>query len=313
MERVTLGRGGPKVSTIGVGMWQAGGPAWGSDVTDDGCVAAMRRAHELGVSLIDTAEAYGQGHSEEVVGRAIKELGRDDLVIATKLAGAHLRPELVARACEGSLKRLGISEIDLYQIHWPDPWDQVPLAGTMKALEKLQKEGKIRHIGVSNFAVRDLEEARAALSGTDIVENQVHWSLLHRTVEDEVLPYCAKEGIAVLPWSPLEKGILAGKYHAGNKPSDEVRKSSRMLKDGNLAEIAKLVEVLRATGAKHGKTPVQVALNWLIQQPGTVVPIPGAKSPAQAEENAGAAGWKLGPSEIRAISDASRALNLDLF
>jgi aryl-alcohol dehydrogenase-like predicted oxidoreductase len=313
MEHVTLGRGGPKVSAIGLGMWQAGGIAWGSDVTDDGCMAAMRRAHELGVNLIDTAEVYGQGHSEEVVGRAIKELGRDSLVIATKVAGAHLRPELVSRACEGSLERLGISEIDLYQIHWPDPWDQVPLAGTMKALEKLHKEGKIRHIGVSNFAVRDLEEARSALSRTDIVENQVHWSLLHRTVEDEVLPYCAKEGIAVLPWSPLEKGILAGKYHAGNKPSDEIRKSSRMLRDGNLAEIAKLVEVLRATGARHGKTPVQVALNWLMRQPGTVVPIPGAKFPAQAEENAGAAGWKLTSPEIRAISDASSALNLDLF
>lgn len=313
MEHVTLGRGGPKVSAIGLGMWQAGGTAWGSDVTDEGCVAAMRRAHELGVSLIDTAEVYGQGHSEEVVGRAIKALGRDHLVIATKLAGAHLRPELVSRACEGSLKRLGISEIDLYQIHWPDPWDQVPLAGTMKALEKLHKEGKIRHIGVSNFAVRDLEEARAALSRTDIVENQVHWSLLHRTVEDEVLPYCAKEGIAVLPWSPLEKGILAGKYHAGNKPSDEIRKGSRMLRDGNLAEIAKLVEGLRAIGAKHGKTPVQVALNWLMRQPGTVVPIPGAKFPAQAEENAGAAGWELTSPEVRAISDASSALDLDLF
>lgn len=313
MEHVTLGRGGPKVSAIGLGMWQAGGPAWGPDVTDERCMAAMRRAHELGVNLIDTAEAYGQGHSEEVVGRGIKDVGRDHLVIATKLAGAHLRPELVSRACEGSLKRLGISEIDLYQIHWPDPWDQVPLAGTMKALEALQREGKIRHIGVSNFAVRDLEEARASLSRTDIVANQVHWSLLHRTIEDEILPYCAKEGIAVLPWSPLEKGILAGKYHAGNKPGDEVRKSSRLLRDGNLAEIANLVERLRAIGANHGKTLVQVALNWLMQQPGTVVPIPGAKFPEQAQENAGAAGWSLTPPEVRAISDASRALNLDLF
>ena len=151
MEQVTLGKHGPKVSEIGLGMWQAGGPAWGADVTDDGCLAAIRRATELGVTLIDTAEGYGQGHSEEVVGRAVREVGRDNVVVATKVAGAHMRPELVSRACDGSLRRLGLSEIDIYQVHWPDPWDQVPLAKTMKALETLFKEGKIRHIGVSQL------------------------------------------------------------------------------------------------------------------------------------------------------------------
>ena len=313
MQHVILGKGGPKVSAIGLGMWQAGGTAWGADVTDDNCLAAMRRAHELGVNLIDTSEVYGQGHSEEVIGRAIRELGRDDLVIATKVAGAHLREEYVARACDASLKRLGISEIDIYQIHWPDPWDQAPLGATMKALETLHRQGKIRHIGVSNFAVRDLAEARAALSRTDIVENQVHYSLLHRTVEAEVLPYCAKEGIAVLPWSPLEKGIVTGKYHADHKPSDEIRKGSRMLRDENLAEIRTLVETLKTVGARHGRTHAQVALNWLMRQPGTLVPIPGAKSPAQAEENAGAAGWSLPLADVRTITEASNALRLDLF
>ncbi|MBI4416883.1 MAG: aldo/keto reductase, partial [Euryarchaeota archaeon] len=244
MDYVTLGKAGPKVSAIGLGMWQAGGPAWGSDVTDEGCLEAMRRAHELGVNLIDTAEGYGQGHSEEVVGRAIQELGRENLVIATKLAGAHLRPEYVSRACEASLRRLGVAELDLYQIHFPDVWDQVPLAKTMKALEKLYQEGKVRYLGVSNFAVRDLEEARAALSRTDIVENQIYWSLVHRTVEDEVVPYCRKEGIGILTWSPLDKGILTGKYHAGSKPTDEVRKNNKILRDENLAEVGKLVRVL---------------------------------------------------------------------
>jgi len=313
MEHVTLGKGGPKVSAIGLGMWQAGGTAWGADVTDEGCLAAMRRAHELGVTLIDTAEAYGQGHSEEVVGRAVREIGRDNVVIATKVSGSHLAPDLVARACDASRKRLGVSEIDVYQIHWPDPWDQVPLAKTMKALEKLHNDGKIRNIAVSNFAVRDLEEARAALSRTDIVENQVHWSLLHRPVEEEVVPYCTKEGIAILPWSPLEKGLVTGKYQSGPKPTDEVRKNNRMLRDENLAEIGNLVAALKDIGARHGKTPGQVALRWLMQQPGTVVPIPGAKTAAQAEENAGAEGWALTATEIRALSDASAALRLDLF
>jgi len=313
MEYVTLGKNGPKVSEIGLGMWQAGGTAWGADVTDEGCLAAMRRAHGLGVTLVDTAELYGDGHSEEVVGRAVKDLGRDNLVIATKVAESHLRAEYVERACEASLKRLGLREIDLYQIHWPDPWDQASLTKTMKAMERLQKAGKIRHIGVSNFAVRDLEEARAALSRTDIVEDQLHWSLLHRTVEDEVVPYCAKEGIAILPWSPLEKGLLAGTYHAGRKPTDRVRQGNAMFEDGNLAEIGKLLAVLKDLGARHGKTPAQVALNWLRRQPGTVVPIPGAKSAAQAEENAGAAGWSLGAEEVRRLSDTCSSLKLDLF
>jgi len=313
VDYVTLGKDGPKVSEIGLGMWQAGGSAWGADVTDEGCMAAMRRAHELGVTLIDTAEGYGAGHSEEVVGRAIKEIGRDNVVVATKVAGSHLREELVARACDASLKRLGISEIDLYQIHWPDPWDQNPLRRTMRALEKLHKGGKVRHIGVSNFAVRDLEEARSALSRIDIVEDQIYWSLLHRTCEEEVVPYCRKEEITILAWSPLNQGLLTGKYLTGPKPQDDVRKGSKSFKDANLKEIGELVAVLNEVGAKHGKTAAQVALNWLMRQPGTVLPIPGAKRAEQAEENAGAAGWKLTAAEVRRISGASAALKLDLF
>ncbi len=313
MKTVTLGKRGPKVSEIGVGMWQAGGTAWGEDVSDGASLAAMGRAYDLGVTLVDTAEGYGAGHSEEIVGRGIRDIGRDRLVIATKVAGSHTREAYVERACDASLKRLGVHEIDVYQIHWPDPWEQASLKRTMKAMERLHKAGKIRHIGVSNFAVRDLEEARAALSRTDIVENQVHWSLLHRTVEEEVVPYCKKEGIAILPWSPLEKGLLAGKYHAGRKPTDEVRKGSRMLRDENLGEVGKLVAVLKAVGAKRGRTASQVALNWLMRQPGTIVPIPGVKNPAQAEENAGAAGWQLTAGEVRRVSEASDALTLDLF
>ncbi len=313
MEQVTLGRGGPKVSEVGIGMWQAGGRAWGADVTDDDCLAAMRRARELGVTLVDTAEAYGHGHSEEVVARGIREVGRDNVVVATKVMGSHLRPELVARACEGSLRRLGVSAIDLYQIHWPDPWEQAPLRPTMKALEALQRGGKIRHIGVSNFAVRDLEEARSALSRTDIVEDQVHWSLLHRTVEEELAPYCRKEGIGILAWSPIEKGLLAGTYGKGRQPGDEVRADNELFRPENVAEIESLLAVLREIGAKHGKSPAQVALNWLRRQPGTIVPIPGAKRPAQAQENAGAAGWALSAAEVKRLSDASEALKLDRF
>lgn len=312
MEYVTLGRGGPKVSAIGIGMWQAGGKSWGRDVRDKDCIAAMVRAVELGITLFDTAEVYGRGHSEEVVGAAIRSAGRENVFIATKVAGDHVRPDDVERACERSLKRLGVREIDLYQIHWPSPWDQVPLRDTMKALEKLQRRGKIRHIGVSNFAVRDMEEARAHLSRTDIVSDQVRYNLLQRDIEAEVLPYCKKEGIAILAWSPIGKGVLAGKYHANNRPKDPVRSEEDLFKPENLRAATPLVKALQRIAKARGKTPAQVALAWLRRHP-NVVPIPGVKRPAQSEENAGAAGWSLRPAEVRTLSRIAASTRIDTF
>src|SRR3990172_5733148 len=245
MRMVQLGRGGPKVTEIGIGMWQAGGKSWGSDVRDRDCQAAMEKAVELGINLVDTAEVYGRGHSEEVTGKAIKAAGRDNVFIATKLAGDHARAADVDRACRGSLKRLAVREIDLYQVHWPSPWDQIPMRETMKALERLQRAGKIRHIGVSNFAVRDLEEARSALSRTDIVSDQVRYNLLQREVESELLPYCRREGIAILAWSPMGKGVLTGKYTAGRRPKDPVRSEEDLFKPQNLRAAAPVVQLLR--------------------------------------------------------------------
>lgn len=312
MEYVTLGRKGPKVSEIGIGMWQAGGRSWGKDVRDRDCIAAMVRAVELGVSLFDTAEVYGQGHSEEVVGRAIRETGRDNVFIATKVAGDHARPHDLERACRGSLKRLGVREIDLYQIHWPSPWDQIPMRDTMRTLEKLQRAGKIRHIGVSNFAVRDLEEARVSLSRTDIVSDQVRYNLLQREVEAELLPYCEREGIGILAWSPIGKGVLAGKYHGANRPKDPVRSEDDLFKPANLKAAEPLVATLRKIAKAHGKTPAQVALAWLRRHP-NVVPIPGVKRPAHSEENAGAAGWCLRVEEIRSLSRIAASIRIDTF
>jgi len=312
MEYVTLGRGGPKVSAIGIGMWQAGGTSWGDDVKDSDCLAAMERAAELGVNLFDTAEVYGDGHSEEVVGKGIRSLGRERVCIATKVAGYHLDPADVEKACRGSLRRLGVREIDLYQIHWPSVWEQVPLRDTMKALEGLQRAGKIRHIGVSNFATRDLEEARAHLSRTDIVSNQVRYNLLQRAIEADVLPYCAREGIGILAWSPLGKGVLAGRYNVRKRPSDRVRADEDLFKPKNLRAAAPLIRALRSVGNAHGKTPAQVALAWLRMQ-GNVVPIPGVKRPAQAEDHVGAAGWSLTRSELRRLDRLSAAVRIDTF
>lgn len=312
MERVQLGRGGPKVSRIGLGMWQASGEVWGDDVTDANCIAAIRASAEHGVNLVDTAEAYGQGHSEEVVGRGLAEVGRDRFVVATKLLGSHGRYDHVLRAYEGSLRRLGVDAIDVYQVHWPDPWEQLPLRHTMRALKDLQREGKIRHVGVSNFAVRDLEEALSHLDGVRIVSNQVRYSMLHREIEEEVLPYCRKEGIAVVAYSPLAQGALTGKYTGGRRPTDRVRSDGRLFREDNLLKIDGLLVVMREIAEAHDRTLGQVALNWLLRHR-EVVPIPGAKTAEQAAENAGAAGWSLTAKEIDRLDSALETLELDLF
>ncbi len=312
MDRVELGKSGIRVSRIGLGMWQAGGKNWGKDVNDKDCVAAMVRAHECGVNLIDTAEVYGEGHSEEVVGKAVKAIGRDNVVVATKIAGYHMRERDVERACRASLRRLGLKEIDVYQVHWPDPWDQVPFQEGFRALERLWKKGLIRAIAVSNFAVRDLEDARSHLSRTDIVSDQLRYSLLRREIEAEVLPYCRTEGISVLAWSPLAQGVLADTYSLKRKPKDNVRKQNDLFSDKNLRAAQPLLRVLRTIAKAHGKTVPQISLNWLARDP-SVVPIPGAKRPAQAEENAGAAGFELTSAEAAAIRKAAEAVKLETF
>ena len=234
--------------------------------------------------------------------------------MATKVAGEHLRPRDVERACRASLKRLGVREIDLYQIHWPNPWDLLPIPETMKALEKLQRQGRIAHIGVSNFDVRDLEEARSALSRTDVVSDQVQYSLLHREPESGLVSYAKREGIAFLALSPIAKGVLAGTYNAGRRPKDRIRADNDLFRPANLRAAGPLVSLVRSIARSHEKTPAQVALRWLADHPG-VVPIPGVKRPAQAEENAGAAGWSLTRAERARLDRTSAAVlrGLDTF
>jgi len=312
MERIELGRSGIKVSRPGLGAWQAGGKQWGKDVRDEDCIAAIEKAHELGINLVDTAEVYGKGHSEEVVGRALRKIGRDEMIVATKVAGSHLAYDHVLRACEGSLKRLDIDVIDLYQIHWPGVWEQVPLSETMKALEKLRRDGKIREIGVSNFSVSDMQAAREPLSSADIVSNQVQYSMIHREIEKAVLPYCQREKITVLAWAPLAEGALTGKYSKSKVPKDAVRDDHPFFRKENIGTIDRIVRLLKEVGKPRGKTAVQVALNWLMTKE-NVLPIPGAKRPKQAEENAGAAGWTLTPKESARINKALASVKIENF
>ncbi|MFP3224887.1 MAG: aldo/keto reductase [Thaumarchaeota archaeon] len=310
MEYINLGKSGLKVSKIGIGTWQASGDAWGQDVIDDNIIKAIKRSYELGVNLVDTAEIYGNGHSETVVGKALKDIGRENMIVATKVAGAHLRHDELLKSAELSMKRLGISYIDLYQIHWPDPWEQIPLRETMKAMEELYVQGKIRAIGVSNFAVRDLEEARSYLSKTDIVSNQVRYNMLQREIEEEVMPYCRKNGITIIAWSPLAQGALTGKYNVENVPRDRIRSGNEVFKPENMKQIERLLKILKEIAQKRKKTVAQVSLNWVISHEG-VIAIPGAKTPEQAEENAGAAGWKLSDEELKLIENELSKIDID--
>ncbi len=305
--RIELGKSGLRISRVGLGVWQASGEWLGKD---DEVIGAIKRSHELGVNLLDTAEAYGEGHSEGVVGRALKSFGRDNFVVATKVFGAHLRYDELQRACAYSMRRLGVSEIDIYQIHWPDPWEQIPLKETMRAMEKLHKEGKIRAIGVSNFAVRDLEEARSCLSRSDIVTDQLQYNLVHREIEEEVMPYCARNGIRVLAWSPLAQGALSGKYNSRKVPKGDVRKMNPIFAPKNLARMNGLLGALSKVASRLGCTPSQVALAWLMRD-SMVVPIPGAKNSDQAEENAGAAQIELSAGDLEFLDRASRNVDID--
>jgi len=312
MEYVTLGKTGPKVSSVGIGAMEASGEQFGQPYVEDDILNAMKNSKAAGVTLVDTAEEYGRGNSERVVGRALKEIGRENFVVATKVYGQHLRYEELQKACAASLERLGIDAIDLYQVHWPDPWEQVPFKYTFKALEKLYDEGKIRAIGVSNFAVRDLEEARSLLSHADIVSNQVRYNLLQREIEEEVLPYCKKNSISILAWAPIASGALSGKYSRASPPQDHRKTYAALFNQENLAQVEQVNKVLAGIASSRGKTVSQVALNWLIAQ-GGVVPIPGARNGTQAAENAGAAGWNLNASELQALKEVTSELKLNYF
>lgn len=308
MEYVSLGKTGLKVSAIGLGAWQFGDAdwGWGRTVTEADALQIIRRAHELGVNFIDTAEVYGNGISEQVVGKAVRE-DRDAFVIATKVSGQHLRYADVLKAVDGSLRRLGIRQIDLYQIHWPSSY--VPLSETMKALDKLVQDGRVRYVGVSNFSLPVLRQAHSLL---DVASNQMRYNLLQREVEAELLPYMDRQKMTLIAYSPLAQGLLTGKYKGAKVPDDGIRRSNPLfVNPANREHAQRLVALLARIGRAHDRTPSQVTLRWLIQK--DTLPIPGAKSVQQLEENVGAVDWQLTPSEFDEINRVSQACRLSYF
>ena len=267
MEYRSLGRTGVKIPTIGIGTWKIG--SYSNSEERKRQVDAIRKGVTLGMNLIDTAEMYSAGRSEEVVGEAIRDI-RKDVFIASKVSPGHLRHDNVVRSCKASLRRLGTSYIDLYQVHWPDP--SVPIRETMSAMDELLAEGAIRHVGVSNFSVAETEEAMAALKRGEVVSNQVEYSLQNRYAEAEVLPYCSKEKVTLIAYSPLARGRI----------SNSIPKS--------------ILE-------KYGMTPAQVMLNWVTRNE-QVVAIPKSSDSVHLEDNASSVSVRLEPSEYDLIGES---------
>lgn len=311
MEYTELGATGLKVSRIGLGTWQFS-EAWGVTSFED-AKRIIGRALELGINLFDTAMVYGRGLSEEFLGRALRELGakRDEVVVATKIPGEFLQPDDVPRAVERSLRRLGLSSIDVLQVHWPPCWHNFPTCRYMRALERLVELGKVGYLGLSDYPVELAEAARSCLARHDIEVLQVRYNLAERWAEEEHLPYAEANSMSLLAWSPLAKGAILGKYSLEEAASlQDVRSREPLFHPSNYKQLLSLAATLRRVAEKYGRTPAQVALNWLITSSDTVIPIPGAKRPEQVEDNAGAVGWRLSFEDWRLLDEESRKLRI---
>ncbi|HET7465558.1 MAG TPA: aldo/keto reductase [Candidatus Dormibacteraeota bacterium] len=279
--------GGVRVSAIGLGTWQFGSAEWGygSKYANEDAKAIVHRALELGVTLIDTAEIYGQGRSERIVGEAIREQ-RERVFLATKIFPLGL-PQMVEARARASARRLAVDHIDLYQQHWPSPL--FPTGATMRRMRRLMESGLVRHVGVSNFSLARWQAAERALGGP-VLSNQVMFSLVQRRPDRELVPWAQREGRLVIAYSPLGQGLLSGKYQ--DAPPSNFRRFRANFRAAGRARAAPLVAALREVASTHGATPAQVALAWLIRKP-NVVAIPGASNVTQVDENVAAADLEL--------------------
>jgi aryl-alcohol dehydrogenase-like predicted oxidoreductase len=311
MEQRPLGHTEITVSELGLGTM-----TFGKETDEQEAARIVDAFLDAGGTLVDTADVYSFGASEEIVGRALRGR-RDRVVLATKgrlkmgddpadqgASGAYL-----VRAAEASLRRLGTDWIDLYQVHWPD--FSVPAEDTLAGLDELVRAGKVRAVGVSNYLASDLVDL-LRLSDTNgwarVASLQVQYSLAERAVELELVPRCQREGVALLPWSPLGGGVLTGKYRADEPLAPGTRYGdseleARRLSDRNVAVAAEV----RRVAERVGRTPAQVALNWVLRAPGVTAPIIGVRTAAQLEDNLGAAGWRLDPEHVAALDRASRS------
>jgi aryl-alcohol dehydrogenase-like predicted oxidoreductase len=317
MQTRKLGNSDMHITPVGYGAWAAGGTgydfAWGPQ-DDADSIAAIHRSLELRVNWIDTAAVYGIGHSEEVVARALKEWRGPRPYVFTKCAmrwddkgrvtKVH-RADSIRQECEASLRRLQVDVIDLYQIHWPPEDNGVGLEESWRTLAALQKEGKVRWIGVSNFDVAQLQRAEKIASVTSL---QPPYSLIRRRIENEILPHCEKHNIGVIVYSPMASGLLTGamtRERAAKLPEDDWRRSSPEFREPKLSKNLDLVERVKKVAARYGRTPGEVAIAWTLRLPAVTGAIVGARNAKQAEGVMRAGELKLIPQDIAEIEGAA--------
>jgi aryl-alcohol dehydrogenase-like predicted oxidoreductase len=312
VEKRTFGKTGMEITPIGFGSWAIGGSGWAAawgPQDDEEAVGAIRRAVELGMNWIDTAAVYGLGHSEELVARALKHVPESDRpYVFTKCSlvwdergEVHnvLKKDSVKRECEESLRRLQTDVIDLYQIHWPRPNEDIEEGWS--ALSELKEEGKVRHIGVSNFNVSQMERAQRI---APVETLQPPYNMLNRGIEEEVLPYCAKQDVGVIVYSPMRSGLLTGKMtreRVQNLPSDDWRRNKSDFQEPRLSKNLELVELLREMGTEHGRSPGEVAIAWTLRHPAVTAAIVGGRRPDQVDGIIGAAEFGLSEDELERI------------
>jgi aryl-alcohol dehydrogenase-like predicted oxidoreductase len=297
---------GVEVSRIGLGTWAIGGLEWGA-IPDDVAIATCLSAVERGINLIDTAPIYGHGHSEEIVGKAMRAHGRRDaFYIATK-AGLEWNPigvfansteSRIRKELEDSLRRLGTDYIDLYQIHWPDT--RMPIAKVAALMAEFKREGKVRALGVSNFNVAQMEEFCAI---APLASDQPPYNLFERQIDGEILPWCAAHGVAVLTYSSLCRSLLGGRAHRGMTfdPKD-IRSFDPKFQEPRFSQYMTAVERLAVLAKeKYGKSVLELAARWVLDQPGISVALWGAKRPEQLDAVAGVLGWTLNASAMAEI------------
>jgi aryl-alcohol dehydrogenase-like predicted oxidoreductase len=295
---------GARVSTIGVGTWQFGSKDWGygDEYAHGEALRIIDRALELGVNLVDTAEIYGKGESERIVGRAIAGR-RDTVFLATKVLPITPTAAYVEKHGRGSLERLGVERVDLYQIHWPNP--AFPLTTQMDGMRRLQAAGATTHVGVSNFSLARWQAAEVAHGGP-VLSNQVQYSLAHPGPSRALVPYAQENDRLVIAYSPLAKGLLSGRYTPDNLPTDRARRTDPLFLPDNVGAAQPLIDTVQRVAKAHDARPSQVALAWVVSHP-NVVAIPGASSVDQLESNVAAADLDLTADEIEELTAASDA------
>lgn len=317
MQTRRLGNSDMHITPVGFGAWAIGGGgwafAWGSQ-DDNESVAAIREAIDLGVNWIDTAAVYGLGHSEEVVAKALGGVAKRPFVFTkcgrvwdeNRQIGKRLKASSIRAECEASLRRLKVDVIDLYQMHWPEPEEDIEEG--WQAMLKLKEEGKVRWVGVSNFDAAQME--RAAKLGP-VTSLQPPYSMIRPEVEQSILPHCLAHNVGVIVYSPMASGLLTGamtRERIASLPPDDWRKEkNKHYQEPLLTRNLNLVELLRTIGGRHGKAPGEVAVAWVLRHPAVTAAIVGARRPGQLRELVGAAEWRLTPAEVDEIDTFLKA------